>query len=98
MHKVIAHKGCTKRGKEIRGVYAYTKMYTSATPSFDGDGRIEWDSSFGWENPLYAYELLCYDCEETVLEFTDEVETYKLDHALKAYPDDYNVEIIEVDS
>lgn len=98
MRKIVAHKGCEQRGDEPRGVYVYAKLYTSAQPIITSDGTIEFDSGGDWDNPLYAYEIVCYDCDNSVLKLTDEVETYKLNYALRNYPDDYNIEVIEVSS
>jgi hypothetical protein len=96
MRKVLAHKGCEHRGENPRGVYAYTKLYASANPEITSSGEIIWETGAPWEGPLYAYELVCFDCDTTILAFTDEIETYKLSYAAAHYPDDYNVEVIEV--
>lgn len=98
MRRVVAHKGCEQRGENVRGVYVYAKLYTSAMPIVLDDGRVEFDASGDWGNPLYAYEIVCFDCDQSILVFTDEVETYKLDYAFRNYPGDYNVEVIEVES
>lgn len=98
MSKIIAHKDCkrTEVGESgIRGVYFYTKVYLSADPIVMLDGTIDFASS-DWEGTQYIYAIQCYDCDGCVLEFTDEIELYKLDYALRNYPDDYNVEWIEV--
>ena len=95
MRRVVAHKGCEQRGENVRGVYVYAKLYTSATPIVLDDGRIEFDASGDWENPLYAYEIVCFDCDQSIM-VLEEVETYKL--AFHSQPDYYNVEVIEVDS
>lgn len=96
MHKVVAHKGCEQRGDEPRGVYLYAKIYTSAHPFLTSDGQVEFEAGADWEAPAYGYEILCFDCDESVMKFTDEVELYKLNYAFRNYPDEYNVEIIEV--
>ena len=93
MRKVVAHKGCEQRGENVRGVYVYAKLYTSAMPIVLDDGRIEFDSGGDWDNPLYAYEIVCFDCDQSVM-VLEEVETYKL--GFHSNPDDYNVEVIEV--
>jgi hypothetical protein len=79
MSKVLAHKGCERRGDNPRGVYAYTKLYASANPEISETGEIVWETGAPWEGPLYAYELVCFDCDTTillmeeVLELTDDV-------------------------
>jgi hypothetical protein len=95
MRRVVAHKGCEQRGENVRGVYVYAKLYTSAMPIVLDDGRIEFDSGGDWENQLYAYEIVCFDCDQSIM-VLEEVETYKL--AFHSQPDYYNVEVIEVDS
>jgi hypothetical protein len=96
MRKVVAHKGCEQRGENVRGVYVYAKLYTSAQPIVASDGTIEFDTNGAdWENPLYAYEIVCFDCDQSIM-VLEEVETYKL--AFHSQPDHYNVEVIEVDS
>lgn len=95
MRRVVAHKGCEQRGENVRGVYVYAKLYTSAMPIVLDDGRIEFDASGDWGNPLYAYEIVCFDCDQSIM-VLEEVETYKL--AFHSQPDYYNVEVIEVDS
>ena len=95
MRKVLAHKGCEHRGDNPRGVYAYTKLYASANPEISETGEIVWETGAPWEGPLYAYELVCFDCDTTIL-LMEEIETYKLSHVVVDSPDEYNVEVIEV--
>jgi hypothetical protein len=95
MRKVLAHKGCEHRGDNPRGVYAYTKLYASANPEISETGEIVWETGAPWEGPLYAYELVCFDCDTTIL-LMEEIKTYKLTYAVGHYPADYNVEVIDI--
>lgn len=98
--KVIAHKGCDQsecdNDRGVRGIYIAAKIYVSADPTIAADGSIEFEESAPWESPLYTHAIECYDCGKTVREFNDELESYKLSYALKAYPEDYGVELVEV--
>lgn len=98
MRKIVAHKGCSRSevtdGK-VRGVYAYAKVYMTTEPTVE-DNQITFDECSITDSPYYVYQIECYDCGQTVIEFNEEVESYKLDYAFRNYPDDYNVEVIEV--
>ena len=102
---MLIHKSCDLRdvdGRDAvayvrRGIYFHGSISMSfepvGTPSGQGGTQIVIanDYSFG-EGGGFISLIECYDCGQTVVEFPNEVELYKLERQMDSNPLDLDLE------
>ncbi len=102
---MLVHKSCDLRDVDGRDAVAHTRrgiyFHGSISMSFEpfgtpsGQGGVQIvvanDYSFG-EGGGFISSIECYDCGQTVVEFPNEVELYKLERQMDSNPLDLDLE------